>query len=280
MATFVTSDGIEIRYEVLGTGPPVAICHGGPNNVSDTLMRDLVSLTDSYALIFHDYRGSGGSTVAPVATYRFDRMGDDLDELREHLGHESMSVVAHSMGGFVALQYRLRHPATCHRLVLVGTTPCGVGRTMAIPVLRALGPLRTAKAVSLAARFVVLWSWRPQSTERTKAMYAPWNVTQEARPELRSKVAEAHPELPVDNDNAPHLMKAMGALDLRDQLSGIHCPTLVLYGARDAAMVVGGQMLVSGLPNAEQRVLAGVGHEVFIEAPEETFEALRGFLGA
>ena len=101
MATFVTSDGIEIRYEVLGTGPPVAICHGGPNNVSDTLMRDLVSLTDSYALIFHDYRGSGGSTVAPVATYRFDRMGDDLHELREHLGHESMSVVAHSMGGFV-----------------------------------------------------------------------------------------------------------------------------------------------------------------------------------
>src|SRR5439155_24151684 len=185
--------------------------------------------------------------------------------------HESMSVVAHSMGGFVALQYRLRHPATCHRLVLVGTTPCGVGRTMAIPVLRALGPLRTAKAVSLAARFVVLWSWRPQSTERTKAMYAPWNVTQEARPELRSKVAEAHPELPMDNDNAPHLMRAFGALDLREELPRVECPVLVLYGSRDAAMVAGGRMLAAGLKHAEVKVLPDVGHEPFSEAPAETF---------
>ena len=280
MSVFATSDGTEIRYEVRGNGWPVAVCHGGPNNISNTLMRDLAPLEDSYALIFHDYRGGGGSAAAPAATYRFDRFGDDLDELRAHLGHESMSVVAHSMGGFVALQYALRHPETCRRLALIATTPCGVARRMAIPVLQALGPLRTAKAMVLAARFVGLWSWRRQSRERTTAMYAPMNVTQEARPELRAKVAAAHPELPVDNDNAPHLLKAMSALDLRDQLDNIHCPALVLYGSRDAASVVGGQMLASGLPNARVRILPDVGHEVFIEAPAETFETLRGFLGA
>jgi hypothetical protein len=172
MSMFSTSDGTEIRYEVRGSGWPVAVCHGGPNNICNTLMRDLAPLEDSYALIFHDYRGGAGSAAAAAATYRFDRLSDDLDELRVHLGHESMSVVAHSMGGFVALQYALRHPETCRRLALIATTPCGVARRMAIPVLKALGPLRTAKALVLAARFVGLWSWRRPSRERTTAMYA------------------------------------------------------------------------------------------------------------
>ncbi len=73
------------------------------------------------------------SATAPVESYRFDRLADDLDELREHLGYETVSVLAHSMGGFVALEFALRHPDHCERLALVGTTPCGAARPMAIP---------------------------------------------------------------------------------------------------------------------------------------------------
>ncbi len=284
MATFTTSDGIELRYECRGNGSPVYVCQGGPNNVCDSLiadladLADLAGLADSYMLIFHDYRGSGDSATAPATSYRFDRLADDLDELRRHLGHESVSVLAHSMGGFVALEYALRHPNNCSRVALVGTTPCGASRPMAIPVLRALGPLRAVKALMMAARFLVLWSWRPTSTARTKAMYASMGVTQEARRELRTKVAAAHPELGVDNDNSPHLMRAIGSIDLRDDLDSIRCPVLVLYGSRDAVMVAGGQMLASRLPDAEVRILTDVGHEPFVEAPAETFATLCPFL--
>jgi pimeloyl-ACP methyl ester carboxylesterase len=278
MATFTTSDGIQIRFELRGSGPPVYVCQGGPNNVCDTLIADLAPLADSHTLIFHDYRGSGASANAPPTTYRFDRMADDLDELRRHLGHESVSVLAHSMGGFLALEFALRHPEPCSRLALVGTTPCGAGRPMAIPVVRALGPLRAAKAVMMAARFLGLWSWRPQSNARTRAMYAPMGVTQEARPELRAQVAAAHPELPVDNDNSPYLMKALGRVDLRTDLGKICCPVLVLYGSRDAVMVAGGRMLAAGIAQAQVKVLADVGHEPFIEAPAETFATLGAFL--
>ena len=278
MAQFSTRDGVAIRYEVHGDGPPVAVCHGGPNNVCDTLMRDLLGLEESHALIFHDYRGSGASQAAPPSTYRFDRLADDLDELRQHLGFSSMAVLAHSMGGFVALHYALRHPDRCSRLALVGTTPCGASAPMALPVLRALGPLRTMKALLMAARFVVLWSWRRPSMERLHAMYAPMRVTQEPRPALRAKVAAAHPELPVDNDNATHLLQVTQTLDLRASLGAIRSPVLVLLGSRDAVMVAGGQMLTSGLPNATVRVLSDVGHEPFIEAPDETIALLQEFL--
>jgi pimeloyl-ACP methyl ester carboxylesterase len=280
MATFTTADGVELRYERRGDGPPVYACHGGPSNVCDTLARDLSPLEDTFTLVAWDYRGSGRSAAAPAGTYRFDRLADDLDELRRHLGHDSVSVLAHSMGGFVALHYALRHPAACARLALVATTPCGAARPMALPALRALGPARTAKAAATAAWYLAAWSWRPPSTRRTRAMYAPMAVTQEARPERRATVAGAHPELPVDNDNAPRLLAAMGDLDLRGELARIACPALVLYGARDAVMVAGGRMLAAGLPRPEVHVLDGVGHEPFVEAPAEAFAVLRAFLGA
>jgi len=280
MATFTTSDGIDIRYEVRGKGPPVYVCQGGPSNICDTLIAELTPLENRHRLVFHDYRGSGQSAAAPADTYRFERLADDLDELRRHLGDGSIAVLAHSMGGFIALHYALRHAATCQALVLVGTTPCGASRPMAVPVLRALGLPRTLKALAIGMRFLLLWSWRPASRERTMAMYAPMSVLQEPRPELRAKVAAARAMsgLPVENDNAEPLMNALGGVDLRAELAAVACPVMVLYGSRDAAMVAGGTMLQRGIPHAEVTVLPQIGHEPFIEAPDETFPVIRDFL--
>jgi len=104
-------------------------------------------------------------------------------------------------------------------------------------------------------------------------------VTQEARRELRAKVTAAHPEVPVDNDNAAQLLGHLGDADLRARLSEVRCPVLVLYGSRDAVSVVGARMLADGLPYAEQVVLDDVGHEPFIEEPDATFAAITTFFG-
>jgi pimeloyl-ACP methyl ester carboxylesterase len=138
--------------------------------------------------------------------------------------------------------------------------------------------VRTAKGLAMALRYLALWSWRPASDARTTALYAPVAVTQEPRRKLRDVVAQAHPELPVENDNAPHLMKALGRVDFRPLVRNITCPILVLYGSRDAAMVAGGQMLRAGLRHAQVVVLPDVGHEPFIEARAQTVQTVRDFL--
>jgi pimeloyl-ACP methyl ester carboxylesterase len=277
MPMFTTSDGVEIRYEAFGDGPPVAVLQGGPSNICDSLIAGLAPMADSCSWIFHDYRGSGRSGSAPPETYTFERIADDLDELRRHLGFSSMAVLAHSMGGFMAVNYALRHPGACDRLALVGTTPCGKARPMAIPLLRALGPVRTMKALAMAVRFVLLWSWRRPSLAKMKAGSGPMSVTQEARRELRPKVASVRMPA-VENDNAAYLMKAVGGVDLRPELGRVTCPVLVLYGSRDAVMVAGGKMHARDLPSAEVVVLPDIGHEPFIEAPDETFARMRSFL--
>ena len=253
-------------------------CPGGPANISDTLADALAPVEDEYTLVYHDYRGSGRSEVAPCATYTYERITDDLDELRLHLGYEHVGVLAHSMGGFIGLHYGLRHPKACAGMVLVGTTPTGNPGRIAGPALRALGPTRTAKALALGAWYAAAWSWRSESKDKHVARYAAMAVTQEGMPAVRVKVKTAMAGLPVPNDNVPQLERTFARTDLTGRLHEIGCPALVLYGQRDAVMVAGGQMSMKGLTNARSICLPRVGHEPFLEDPDAAFPPVLEFL--
>ena len=275
---FKTSDNVRLRYHVRGNGPPILACQGGPANISDTLANVLGPLEDAYTLVYHDYRGSGKSEVAPSATYTYERIADDLDELRVHLGYERVGVLAHSMGGFIGLNYALRHLESCAGMVLVGTTPTGKPGKIVGPALRALGLTRTAKALGMAVWYVAAWSWRSESKEKQSARYAAMAVTQEGLPAVRDKVKAANQGLPAPNDNVPQLEQMFARTDLTGRLHEIRCAALVLYGQRDAVMGAGGQMLMQGLPNAKRVCLPRIGHEPFIENPNEAFPPVREFL--
>ena len=229
---FETSDDVRLRYYLRGNGPPVLACQGGPANISDTLADALAPLEDAYTLIYHDYRGSGGSSIAPSTTYTYERIAEDLEELRVHLGYERVGVLAHSMGGFIALNYGLRHPEACAGMVLVGTTPTGNPKEIAVPAIRALGLTRTVKALALTAWYVAAWSWRSESKDKQAARYAGIAVTQEGVPAVRSKVKASMAGLPVANDNVPHLERMFARTDLTNRLHEIRYPVLVLYGQR------------------------------------------------
>lgn len=278
MGEFETSDNVRLRYDVRGTGPPLLACQGGPANISETLADALVPLEGAYTLLYHDYRGSGHSEVAPSATYTYERIADDFDELRIHLGYERVGVLAHSMGGFIGLNYTLRHPEACAGMVLVGTTPTGDPGKIALPALRALGPARTAKTLAMAVWYVAAWSWRSESKDKHAARYAAVDVTQEGIPAVRDKVKAALAGLPAPNDNVPHLERMFARTDLTGRLDEIRCPVLVLYGQRDALMVAGAQMLVQGLTDVCQVRLPEVGHEPFIEDPDAAFPPVLEFL--
>src|SRR5205809_1054853 len=125
---FVTSDGVVIRFACVGAGRPLYLCHGGPLGDRRGLAAQLGGLQDQFMLVSHDYRGSGASSTAPTSTYDFEHLADDLDELRVHLGHEHVDVLAHSMGVPVALHFALRHSDSPRRIVLSGGTPLSASR--------------------------------------------------------------------------------------------------------------------------------------------------------
>jgi len=65
-----------------------------------------------------------------------------------------------------------------------------------------------------------------------------------------------------------------------EALRGIRCPTLVLLGEHDRLFVKPSRLLADEIPGAELVVLPGVGHMTALEAPEETYSAIAGFIAA
>jgi proline iminopeptidase len=280
MDSFVSSDGVTIAYERRGTGPRVYVCHGGPANDHRYIADDLGALTERFEFVFWDYRGSGVSDAADPSSYTLDRFAQDLDELRQQLADSAITVLGHSMGGFVALSFALNFPHRCEQLVLAGTWPSNAPRQMLPATFRALGAARFAKMIGRGLSWIVMYSWRSRSVEGRRRLYAIWSTMQEGRPAVRAAEAarEVRLGLPLENDNVRPLQRLFPSWDLTDRLRGVTCPALVLYGSRDAAAVAGARTFVLQLPNAVEAQLRDIGHDPFFEDIASAGRAIESFL--
>jgi proline iminopeptidase len=110
MPSFHAADGTELAYHVRGAGTPLVCLPGG--------------LSAHRKLIMLDMRGTGMSAFpADPASYRCDRLVEDVDALREHLGLDRFDLVGHSAGANVAAQYAAKHQGRVGKLALI--TPDG-----------------------------------------------------------------------------------------------------------------------------------------------------------
>jgi len=128
---FASYDGTGIGYRLAGDGPPLVCLPGGPGRAADYL-GDLGGLDRSRTLILPDMRGVGVSAdPADPATFRVDRLVDDVESLRTHLGLDRMDLLAHSAGAVLATLYAAAHPDRVSRLMLItpGLAAVGVAST-------------------------------------------------------------------------------------------------------------------------------------------------------
>jgi pimeloyl-ACP methyl ester carboxylesterase len=110
-------NGINLYYETRGSGQPLVLLHGGLGS-GEMFGPILPALAQRHQVIAVDLQGHG-------RTADIDRpidvrlMAEDIAALVEHLGLENADVLGYSLGGGVALQTAIRHPATVRRLVVV-----------------------------------------------------------------------------------------------------------------------------------------------------------------
>lgn len=89
---------------------------------------ELGGLSAHRQLIMLDIRGTGESALPQdLASCRCDRLVDDVEALREHLGLDRIDLLGHSAGANIAVQYAARYPERVGRLVLVTPSTRAVG---------------------------------------------------------------------------------------------------------------------------------------------------------
>src|SRR6476469_2544255 len=127
MPSFASYDGTQIGYRIVGDGQPLVCQPGGPGRAAEYL-GDLGCLGASRQLVLLDPRGVGVSAdPADPATFRVDRLVDDVEALRVHLGLDQMHVLAHSAGAVLATLYAAVYPQHLSSLILVTPGLAAVG---------------------------------------------------------------------------------------------------------------------------------------------------------
>lgn len=114
-------NGLEMYYEIHGTGAPLILLHGGFGSTG-MFTPILPALAQGRQVITADLQGHG-RTADIDRPLQFEMMADDIAALIGHLGLEKADVMGYSLGGGVALQTAIRHPKLVRKLILV-SAPC------------------------------------------------------------------------------------------------------------------------------------------------------------
>jgi proline iminopeptidase len=269
---------VSLYVEVMGHGDPLLLMHGGPglDHVSLTPFRELA---DRHTVVLYDHRCNGRSTGVPVESMTFENLTADADALRASLGFQQWSVLGHSFGGHVALEYVLRYPERVSRLVLLDTAgDIRWSQENAADVLAGRG--FSPKTVAVARRF---YNGRiaPKDFARASIRLLPaydhrFSLLRLAREMLEGGWrAEMRPEALIFGG------QMMRGWNVMDRLGEIRMPTLVIAGRDDFLFPPESQaLLAAGIPNARLRIIERAGHNPQSERPAETLAAVAEFLAA
>jgi len=269
----VSLHGQRIGYRAEGSGPLLVLLHGIAG--SSATWDDLIPrLSGRHRVLAPDLLGHGES-AKPDGDYSLGAYANVLRDLFEVLGHARATLVGHSLGGGIALQFAYQFPERCERLVLVSSG--GLGREVHL-LLRAAA-LPGADAVlpwlSVAAR---------QSVGRV--VHALGNLGLRASADLEESW-RGFVSLEEADARRAFLHTVRGIIDLHGQRVSAHdrlylaagLPTLIVWGERDRLIPVRhGREAHERIAGSRLEIFPGAGHFPWRDEPRRFAEVLLDFM--
>ena len=255
-------DGVEIGYDDVGAGIPVAFVHGFPHNRA--LWSPQVSaLVDRARCIAPDLRGFG--ETSRHGPFTIDQFADDVAMLLRSLGVERAVIAGLSMGGYVAFALWRRHRPLVRALVLADTR-AGADTDEARAKRRALVELARARGAGAVADGQITGMLGKTTREKRPAMID----------EVHRMLASASVEGIVGA-----LEAMMTREDSTPTLATIDVPTLVIVGGEDVLVSRDeAEILRDAIRGSRLEVIEQAGHVSNMERPAAFNHVLSEFLAA
>jgi len=273
-------DRAEIYYKSCGRGAPVLVIHGGPGMEHSYLLPQVAALADHYQLIFYDQRSSGRS-LAPTdsCSITLDNFINDIEGLRRALRLGRVNLMGHSFGGVLAMMYAVRYPDRVNSLILVNS---GGARS---DFFTKIGPNiqnRRTREDSLLVEQIAA-SPEFQANDRTTANRF-WSLFLKPYFYDQSKAAQLTTDLTQTTINNMGLIRqrplgrSIWKFDIRQDISQLTCPTLLIHGDHDPLPLEFACEIQSLIPGAQLEIIHNCGHYSFVEAPREFYRIVDQFL--
>jgi pimeloyl-ACP methyl ester carboxylesterase len=266
--------GRRVIYRITGSGPPVVLIHGMLNS-SRHWQAVAERLAGRYTVVAPDLIGHGDS-AAPRGDYSLGAHAASIRDLLAAIGIDRATIVGHSLGGGVAMQFFYQFPQRCERLVLVSSG--GLGREVG-PLLRtaALPGMSKLLAATIQPRLLAAM-WQGGARMRARGMAGGAYLQAVARA-LR----------PLENEGAREafLQTLRSVIDTRgqrvsatDRLYLLEAmPTLIVWGERDNTIPIKhGRRAHEEIPGSRLRTLPRAAHFPNLEDPDGLARELLEFI--
>lgn len=248
--------GHDVSYRMAGEGPTVLLIHGIAGS-STTWRAVMPALAEHYTVIAPDLLGHGQS-AKPRGDYSLGAYASGIRDLLTVLEKERVTLVGHSLGGGVAMQFAYQFPEWAERLVLVASG--GLGKEVS-PLL---------KAVTLpGAEYVLPLLLHPRIREAaewpgTVAKRVGWhpgvNLTEVWR--SYTTLTDRHAQMAFVNTVRSVIDVAGQRVSAHDRLYlASAVPTLIVWGDHDRIIPVAhAYRAAEAIPGARLEILEGAGH--------------------
>jgi pimeloyl-ACP methyl ester carboxylesterase len=243
-------DGVNIHYEVHGSGPPLLLTHGY-SSTSAMWQGQIEALSKRHTLILWDMRGHGRSDYpADPLAYSETLTVGDMAALLDEAYADSAIVGGLSLGGYMSLAFHHAYPQRVRALLIIDTGP-GFKKDDA----------RDA------------WNRRAHETGD--------RFEREGLEVLKFATRERSGV--VHRDASGLARAARGMLTQRDAgvietLPHIKVPALVVVGADDTPFLAASDYMAAKIPGAQKAVIPAAGHAVNIDQPQAFIETVLPFL--
>ena len=250
---------VEVAYSIVGAGPPLYMVHGIGSRKA-TWEALIKNLRTDFTCVSFDLRGHGESPVPPVP-YSLVELVEDLEALRQRLGHERIHVVGHSLGGQIGPAYARTHPECVETVVLLSTA-AGRDSEDSSNVKGMVAMMREKGVKPVLKTLINRWYTDEFVANRPDAVEARVKQVVDTPEEVFLSVFDIY-----------------ASTEMLQWLSQLDCACLVMTGELDTGCSpVLNKLIADTLPNAELVILENLKHSILIEGPEKVLPPLRDFL--
>lgn len=268
--------GNRIAFRSAGEGPVIVLIHGMAGS-SETWAPLVAPLARRHTVVAPDLLGHGAS-AKPRGDYSLGALASGIRDLLAALGHDRATVVGHSLGGGVAMQFAYQFPERCERLVLVSSGGLGAEvsallRALSLPGAEYLLALGCAPGVMKARTAAARWLGR---------------IGLRPAPAL-TEVLRSYASLADADARTAFLHTLRAVVDVRGQrvsaadrlYLAAEMPTLIVWGDRDPFIPVAhAHEAHTSIAGSRLEIFEGSGHFPHRDDPERFTALVEGFLDA
>ena len=270
----VVLHGHRVRFHRSGGGPLLVLLHGIAST-ADTWAPVATGLAANHTVLAPDLLGHG-SSAKPRGDYSLGAYASGVRDLITALGYERATVVGHSLGGGIAMQFAYQFPERVERLVLISSG--GLGREVH-PILRASTLPGSEIVLALLGR-----RWLRTTGGAVGATLGRLGLR--AGEDLAG-VAAGIASLGDADARGAFVHTARAAIDpggqrvsATDRLYlAAHLPTLIVWGERDPIIPAAhGEAAHAAIPGSRLEIFAGAGHFPHREQPVRFVSLVEDFV--